>query len=85
MTTATYPLILVAVAQLTIYLPESVLRRLRAGSRRAKKSVSAYVSELLERRESPGRWPDNFEQLYGSCRGELPEIADLPAEPGPEL
>jgi len=72
-------------AQLTIYLPEPVLRRLRAGSRRAKKSVSAYVSELLSRRESKAQWPDGFRELYGSCRGELPDVADLPAEPGPEL
>jgi hypothetical protein len=43
------------------------------------------VSELLERRESPERWPDSFRELYGSCRGELPEIVDLPVEPGPEL
>lgn len=72
-------------AQLTIYLPEPVLRRLRAGARHAKKSVSAYVSELLTRRETRAQWPKGFRELYGSCQGELPDVADLPAEPGPEL
>jgi hypothetical protein len=72
-------------SQLTVYLPEAVLRKLRAGARRARKSVSAYVTELLERREKPAEWPDGFRELYGSCRGTLPEIDDTEPEAGPEL
>lgn len=72
-------------SQLTIYLPDAVLRKLRAGARRAKKSVSAYVTDLLERRDRPAEWPESFRKLYGSCGGGLPEVEDLPPEPGPEL
>ena len=72
-------------SQLTIYLPEPVLQRLRAGARRAKKSVSAYVADLLERRDRPADWPDGFQKLYGSCGDTLPPIDDPPPEPGPEL
>ena len=73
------------VSQLTIYLPDAVLRKLRVGARRARKSVSAYVAELLERRDTPAQWPTEFRELYGSCRGTLPEIDDLDPEPGPDL
>jgi hypothetical protein len=73
------------VAQLTIYLPEAVVRKLRAGARRARKSVSAYVSDLLERRDRPAKWPSDFRRLYGSCDGTLPEVDDVPPEPGPDL
>lgn len=72
-------------SQLTIYLPEAVLRKLRAGARRAKKSVSAYVTELLERRERPAEWPDGFRNLYGRTQQTLPQVEDHPPEPGPEL
>jgi purine nucleoside permease len=72
-------------SQLTIYIPEAVLRKLRAAARRARKSVSAYVAYMLERRDAPTEWPNGFRELYGSCRGRLPEIADLKPEPGPEL
>jgi hypothetical protein len=73
------------VSQLTIYLPEAVLRKLRAGARGARKSVSAYVTDMLERRDAPTEWPKGFPELYGSCRGTMPEISDLEPEPGPEL
>lgn len=72
-------------SQLTIYLPDAVLRKLRAGARRARKSVSAYVTDLLERRNKPTSWPPGFDKLYGSCRGSLPEVDDIAPEPGPEL
>jgi macrodomain Ter protein organizer (MatP/YcbG family) len=72
-------------SQLTIYLPDAVLRKLRSGARRARKSVSAYVTELLERREKREQWPKGFRELYGSCRGTLPDVDDLEPEAGPEL
>jgi macrodomain Ter protein organizer (MatP/YcbG family) len=72
-------------SQLTIYLPEQVISKLRANARRTGKSVSAYVTELIEKRERPNQWPKHFRKLYGSCRGTLPEIPDLSPEDGPEL
>ncbi|MFI5309034.1 MAG: hypothetical protein ACHQ53_16890 [Polyangiales bacterium] len=72
-------------SQLTIYLSEQVLRRLRAGARRARKSVSAYVAEMLEEGEPRAQWPKDFRKLYGSCRGDLPDVDDSPPEQGPVL
>jgi hypothetical protein len=72
-------------SQLTIYVPEQVLKRLRAAARRQKKSVSAYVVDLLVGRERGAGWPSGFEDLYGSTEGSLPAIDDVPAEPGPDL
>jgi cytochrome P450 len=72
-------------SQLTIYLPEQVINKLRASARRARKSVSAYVAELIEKRDRPNQWPKDFRKLYGSCRGTLPEIKDLSPDEGPEL
>jgi hypothetical protein len=73
------------VAQLTIYVPEAVAKRLKAEARRARKSVSAVVVGLVEGRGRPRRWPKGFEGLYGSCRGELPVVEDQPPEGAPEL
>jgi len=72
-------------SQLTLYLPDELIKRLKSGARRAKKSLSSYVSELLVARDRPAQWPDAFRSLYGSCGGSLPGIEDGPAEPGPDL
>jgi hypothetical protein len=70
---------------LTIYLPEEVLKRLRADARRRKKSLSAYVVELLVGRQERSEWPAGFAELYGSTEGSLPAIDDVSPEAGPEL
>jgi macrodomain Ter protein organizer (MatP/YcbG family) len=72
-------------SQVTIYLPEQVANELRTKARRAQKSVSAYVVELIEKRDRPNQWPKNLGRLYGSCRGTLPKINDLSPDEGPEL
>jgi len=73
------------VAQVTIYVPAPVAARLRAAARRAHKSVSAYVVDRLEPHDQHAAWPAGFAELFGSCRGELPEVDDLPADEAPEL
>lgn len=76
-------------AQLTIYLPEPVEKRLRVRARRAKKSLSAYVVELIEERSGEttnNGWPPEFLALFGSVDASFPdEIEDLPPDPVPEL
>ena len=66
-------------AQITLYVPDLVARKLRADARRAKKSLSAYVSELAAGR-SERRFPKWFFELAGSCRGTLL----IPDDPPPD-
>ncbi len=73
-------------AQLTIYLPDDVEREVRAGARRAGKSVSAYLAELASKRKGGGKgWPKGFRKLFGSWEGELEEPADPAAQEREEL
>lgn len=71
-------------AQLTIYLPDAVEKKVRADARRAKKTVSAYLSELATRKERAGderAWRKALLALGGSWEGKFPEIDDAPPEP----
>jgi hypothetical protein len=67
-------------AQLTLYLPDALEKELRRAARKAKKSLSAYVAELAEKRIKPGTWPKSFAGTYGSWKGKFPEIERLPSE-----
>jgi hypothetical protein len=67
-------------AQVTLYMPEALLEKLRGRARERGKSLSAYVVEQLERRQSGRRWPAGFEDLYGSWEGPL----EPPDDPAPE-
>jgi predicted CopG family antitoxin len=71
------------VAQVTIYVPDDVARRLRRDARRARKSVSAYIVDLIQQRERHGDWPSDFARLFGSC--DLPAVDDEPPEETPPL
>jgi hypothetical protein len=69
------------VAQVTIYLPDAVARRLRSAARRARKSLSAYVAELIDPPPERGRWPEGFFDLAGSTTIEIdddPPPRELP-------
>jgi hypothetical protein len=81
---ATYPRILANVAQITLYVPDAVAQKLRADARRAKKSLSAYVTELARGRPSTS-FPDWFLELEGSTRGTLVHPDDPPPDEPEEL
>ena len=71
-------------AQLTIYLPDAVEKKVRADARRAKKSVSAYITELATKKDRAGEhaaWRKALLALGGSWEGEFPEIHDAQPEP----
>lgn len=68
-------------AQVTIYLPESVEKAVRREAKRARKSVSAYIADLARAQVAQARWPDHFEDLYGSWHGRFPGVVDRPPEP----
>jgi hypothetical protein len=70
-------------AQLTIYLPDEVEKKVRQDARRAKKSVSAFIADLATRKESRGTdaaWAKQVAALYGSWVGPFPGIDDPPPD-----
>jgi hypothetical protein len=67
-------------AQVTIYLPDAVEREVRQAAKRARKSVSAFLTDLARAHVRPTAWPAAWADLYGSWAGELPEIEDRPPE-----
>ncbi len=71
-----------AVAQITIYVPDEIARRLRSAARRARKSLSAYLTGVASGRKERRSWPKWFFALQGSCRGTL-KVPDDPAPDAP--
>ncbi len=68
-------------SQLTIYLPDELAASLRRDAKKAGKSLSAYMAELATRRgRGKAVWPQEFNRLYGACRGELVEPEDPPPD-----
>ncbi|MCE7871877.1 ribbon-helix-helix protein, CopG family [bacterium CPR1] len=53
--------------QVTIYLPEDVLRSVKREAKRRKQSLSAFLAALASRAAKPPAWPEDFAALYGSC------------------
>ncbi len=67
-------------AQLTIYLPEDLIKEARERARNEERSVSAWIAELV-RRETTGRvWPKSFVDLLNHGEGDLVEPDDPPPE-----
>lgn len=70
-------------AQLTIYLPDDVEKKVRLEARRAKKSVSAFIADLATKTEdrlTDAAWAREVAKLYGSWVGPFPEIEDPPPD-----
>lgn len=69
-------------AQLTIYLPDDVEKKVRSDARRAKKSVSAYLASLATRGEarSDDERVRTLNALFGSWEGRFPAIDDPPPD-----
>lgn len=65
-------------ARLTIHLPDEVEKKIRRDARRAKKTVSAFIAELLTKKRSHAAWAREVEMIYGSWVGAFPEIDDPP-------
>jgi hypothetical protein len=68
------------VAQITIYVPDPVARKLRRDAKKARKSLSAYLTDLAAGRSRSSTWPRWFFELQGSCRGSF----TIPEDPPPE-
>ena len=68
------------VAQLTYYVPDGIARRLRPDAKRAGKSLSAYLTQLVSDQRPGPAVSDEFFTLQGSCRGTLQKPDDPPPE-----
>ena len=54
-------------AQLSLYLPESTMVRLRTDAEKARTSVSRYVATLINREDASAGWPEGYwESVYGA-------------------
>jgi len=71
-------------AQITIYLPDDVARRIKREAKRCKKSVSAFIVDLAHERRASPVWPDDFFRLQGSCKGSLKVPDDPPPDELPQ-
>jgi hypothetical protein len=67
-------------AQVTIYLPDEILSEIRRKAGQAKKSLSAFVNEILVREMEHEAWPRALVELLDSGDGDLLEPEDLPPE-----
>jgi len=46
--------------QVTLYLPEKVEEIVKKEAKKSHKSVSAYVTEILNNKLAPKKWSNNF-------------------------
>jgi hypothetical protein len=73
-------------SQVTIYLPDELEKELRAGARKAGKSLSAYVADLATRRKArPNKWSREFLSTFGSWEGDFKEPPELEFEDRDDL
>lgn len=65
-------------AQLNIYLPTPIDKKLRTAAKKKGKSLSKYISELFESNTTTKtKWPkDFFTKVIGKWQGDFPEIDD---------
>lgn len=68
--------------QLSLYLPDELMAQLRERAEEAHVSLSAFVTEVLER-ELKDVWPESVTELAGAwpdfpTRDELPPLPDDP-------
>ncbi len=63
--------------QVTLYLPEKIEELMKKEAKKNKKSVSAFVGELIAQKLSPRKWSDDFLKVCGSWEGDFPEIKRL--------
>lgn len=70
-------------AQLSLYLTEPTMERLRANAKRRGASVSKYVSELINQADQTESWPDGYwDSVYGALKD--PSFV-VPSELDPSL
>ena len=64
-------------AQVTVYLPESVLAAAREAASEERMSLSAWVSGLIREAAAP-EWPESLVDLLSHGSGDIVEPDDPP-------
>lgn len=67
-------------AQITIYLSDDIAEEVRRQAKRARKTMSAFVAEIIEARAKPPMWPDSLVAVLTTGGADLVE----PDDPTPE-
>ena len=67
-------------AQLTIYIPDELERKIRERAEHEGKSLSAFVADITRQAVEPDAWSRAFLDLYGSWEGDFLEPDDPPPE-----
>jgi hypothetical protein len=57
-------------SQLTVYMSDELIRELKQRARRARTSVSAYLTALVRRETSPPTWSRSFLSAFGAWKDE---------------
>ena len=72
-------------AQLCLYLDDATMSKLRSGSEKASRSLSRYVSDLINEKGVSGAWPEGYWSVYGALSDDTFSVpTDLdPALDGP--
>ena len=72
-------------AQLNVYVPEELGKKIKKEAKREGKSVSAFVLAAVRSKIEPTQWNPEFLGTFGSWKGEIPKIKDLPLQKRPAL
>lgn len=73
-------------AQLNFYVPEDVEVAIRREAMRRRKSISAYLSEVVKGHVKRDKWQRYFfTKVVGGWKGQFPKIESLPPEERPGL
>ena len=67
-------------AQVTLYLPDEVAKRIKRAAKQSGQSVSSYVTSLATRELAPNKWPDSFLKVLGTWEGDFDIGPDLPPD-----
>ncbi|MEI8346624.1 MAG: hypothetical protein WCG27_04100 [Pseudomonadota bacterium] len=63
--------------QITLYLPQKIEESVKKEAKKVHKSISAYVSDILNQKLSPKKWSSNFLKICGTWEGEFIEVKEL--------
>jgi hypothetical protein len=67
-------------AQVTIYLPQTIEKAVKRLAEKKQMSLSSLITEMIRKSLFKQKWPKGFVELYGSCRGDFPEVEKLAVE-----
>ena len=55
-------------SQLCLYLDDATMSKLRCESEKANRSLSRYVSDLINEQRIASAWPEGYWSIYGALK-----------------